>query len=281
MSAPLPAAPIAPAAPPASKQKNHPLGLVALIAAGAGFIFACVPGALVVGWILLPIAFVLSIVALCMKGKKLFGILAMVLSVVGTIVGFIVFFSAVAGAVDDAFNESFDDTGVVAEEPAANDGGDDETSEEIAEEPAGPVEGSRENPYALGTMVSNEEWEVTVNSVQLAATEAVLAANIVNPTPDEGDEYILVNVTATYVGADVGTPAIDLGFGYVTSDGIAIDGLSTFAVAPDALDQLTELYNGASISGNLVYAVPSATAADGTITVRTSMFGDDVFFAAQ
>src|SRR5690606_26059996 len=121
---------------------------------------------------------------------------------------------------------------VVATEPAIEE---EAVEEPVAEEPAAPVEGSRENPYALGTTVSNEEWEVTVNGVQLAATEAVLAANIINPTPDEGDEYILVNVTATYVGADVGTPAIDLGFGYVTSDGIAIDGLSTFAVAPDAL----------------------------------------------
>src|SRR5690606_24458030 len=223
MSAPLPAAPITPAAPPASKQKYHPLGLVALIAAGVGFVFACIPGALIVGWILLPAAFVLSIIALCMNGKKLFGLLALVLSIVGTIVGFIVFFGAVAGAVDDAFNETFGKTEtepeVVATEPAIEE----EAAEEpVAEEPAAPVEGSRENPYALGTTVSNEEWEVTVNGVQLAATEAVLAANIINPTPDEGDEYMLVNVTATYVGADVGTPAIDLGFGYVTSDGIAI-----------------------------------------------------------
>jgi hypothetical protein len=212
-----------------------------------------------------------------MKGKKLFGILAMVFSVIGTIVGFIVFFTTVAGAIDDAFNESFGDSEVVAAEPAAE-----EPAEEPAEEDvAGPVEGSRENPYPLGTTVSNENWNVTVNSVQLAATEAVLAENIVNPAPDEGDEYILVNVSATYIGNDTGNPAIDLGFGYVTADGVTITGLDTFAVAPDALDTLTELYNGGSISGNLVFAVPSATAADGTITARASMLGDDVFFAAR
>ena len=63
--------------------------------------------------------------------------------------------------------------------------------------------------------------------------------------------------------------------------GVTVDGLSTFAVAPDSLDRMAELYNGASITGNLVYAVPSATAADGTVTVRIGMFGDDVFFAAK
>lgn len=269
MSAPYPAAPPAPA------QKNHPLGLVALITAALGFVFACIPGALILGWILLPLAFVLSIVALCMKGKKLFGVLAIALSVVGTIVGFIVFFTVVAGAVDEAFGGS----DVAAVEPAPVT--EEDVAEEVEEEPAGPVEGSRENPYAIGTTVSDDGWEVTINGVQLGATDAVLAENMVNPSPDEGDEYILVNVTATYIGADTGMPAIDLGFGYVTVDGVTVDGLSTFAVAPDSLDRMAELYNGASITGNLVYAVPSATAADGTVTVRIGMFGDDVFFAAK
>ena len=38
--------------------------VAAMIVAIVGFIFACIPGALIVGWILLPIAFVLSIVSL-------------------------------------------------------------------------------------------------------------------------------------------------------------------------------------------------------------------------
>ena len=276
MSAPLHVTPNAPAAP---KQKNHTLGIVALVTAVAGFVFACIPGALIVGWILLPIAFVLSIVALCMKGKKLFGILAMVLSVVGTIVGFIVFFTVVAGAVDEAFGGSevstvdsaIENEDIAIEEEAA----------EPVDEPAGPVEGSRENPFPLGTIVSNEEWEVSVNSVELGATEAVLAENVLNATPDEGDEYILVNVSAAYVGGGTGTPAVDLGFDYVTVDGVKVGTLETFAVAPDAFDSLTELYPGGTITGNQVFAVPSATAGEGTVAVRIGMFGDEVFFAAQ
>lgn len=99
-----------PAAPGATsvapKKKLNTLALVAMIAAIVGFIFACIPGALIVGWILLPIAFILSIVSLFLKGdKKWFGIVGLVVAIIGTVVGFVVFFAGLAAAVDDAFGD--------------------------------------------------------------------------------------------------------------------------------------------------------------------------------
>ena len=80
------------------------VGLIALITAVLGFIFACVPGALIVGWVLLPIAFILALVSLFVKDKpKGMGIAALIVSVVGTIVGFVVFFAVVGSSVDNAF----------------------------------------------------------------------------------------------------------------------------------------------------------------------------------
>ncbi len=73
MSVPNPAAPapqqLPPPLPPSdaaapASGKTNIVALVAMIVAIVGFIFACIPGALIVGWILLPIAFVLSIVSL-------------------------------------------------------------------------------------------------------------------------------------------------------------------------------------------------------------------------
>ncbi|RUP01462.1 MAG: hypothetical protein EKK34_29275 [Mycobacterium sp.] len=51
-----------------AKRKN-PLGLIALIVGIVGFIFACIPGALIVGRVLLPIAFILGIVRLFQSGR--------------------------------------------------------------------------------------------------------------------------------------------------------------------------------------------------------------------
>src|ERR1700750_1929491 len=53
-----------PAPEQAGARGTNPIGLSALVASIVGFIFACVKGVLVVGWVLLPIAFVLGIVGL-------------------------------------------------------------------------------------------------------------------------------------------------------------------------------------------------------------------------
>ena len=54
--------PVYPAGPLPVKRSNT-VGLIALVVGVIGFVFACVPGALVVGWVLLPIAFILGVVA--------------------------------------------------------------------------------------------------------------------------------------------------------------------------------------------------------------------------
>jgi len=96
--------PVPPVGAPPVAKKNNTLALIAMIVAIVGFIFACIPGALIVGWILLPIAFVLSIVSLFLKGdRKWMGIVGLIVAVVGTIVGFIVFFAVVATSFNDAF----------------------------------------------------------------------------------------------------------------------------------------------------------------------------------
>src|SRR5699024_10870119 len=91
---------------PGQKQRNT-VGLIALIVAIVGFVFACIPGALIVGWILLPDAFVLSIVGLALSDKtKGTSIAAIILSIVGVIVGVTVFFTLVVNAVDEAVEKT-------------------------------------------------------------------------------------------------------------------------------------------------------------------------------
>lgn len=113
---------------PAKKPVNV-LGLVALGIAVVGFIFACIPGALIVGWVLLPTAFILGIVALVKSRPKWMGLTAIIVSVVGTIVGFVVFFSLAAGAISDGFNDAIT-------EDVGTSNSDDEDEQPVAEEPA-------------------------------------------------------------------------------------------------------------------------------------------------
>ncbi|HEU4756704.1 MAG TPA: DUF2510 domain-containing protein [Agromyces sp.] len=94
---------------PGEPARTNVLGIVALVVAVVGFIFACIPFVQVVGWILLPIALVLSIVALFLKGRKWPAITALVVSVLGLIVGAVV-------AATVAFFGAVVDSGVIQEE---------------------------------------------------------------------------------------------------------------------------------------------------------------------
>lgn len=258
-----------------AKKKSNVIGLVSLITAALGFIFACIPGALIIGWILLPVAFILALVSLFLKGKsKWMGLTALILSIVGTIVGVVVFLGAVATSVDEALG-SGDTTVVEPAEDAAVDNG-------AAEEETATDAGTRENPYPIGSVIENDDWRIVVNSVALAATDAVLAANEFNEPPAEGSEYILVNYSATYLGDDSnGQMPAFVTVEYVTADGTTVNGFDSMAVAPEPIDITSTLYTDGTATGNATFSVPSASAGQGVLAVTPGMLGDKVFVAVQ
>lgn len=267
--------------PPVQQQKTrNTVGIIALITAIVGAVFAMIPGALIVGWILLPIAFILSIVSLFLKNQKRGqGIAALIISIIGTIIGVVVFIAAVGTAVDDAFNEE-------TQIEAPVEGGDVEESvvdEDAAEEDseAGGEEGTRDNPLALGTTISDSDWEVTVNSVDLNATDAVMAENPLNEEAAEGHTYIMANVTATYLGdnPDGDIPMVNVE--YVSSGGNSYDSFDSMVVVPDSFDSLETLYEDASTAGNIAVEVPQDDIENGALRVSPGMFGDGVFFEVQ
>lgn len=264
-----------PGQPTKPKKPLNVVGLIALIAAVIGFIFACIPGALIVGWILLPIAFILALVSLFLKGRaKWMGIAALIASIVGTIVGFAVFFSVVTTSVHNAIGSG--DTKVVtpSNQAGANSG--------AAQETSAADTGTRENPYPIGSVIESKDWRIVINSVTLNASKAVIAANQFNDPPAKGSEYMMVNYSATYVGddADGQMPAF-ISVDYVTADGTTVDGLRSIAVPPKPINTTSTLYKNATATGNKAFEVPSATAGKGVLAVRPGMLADKVFVAVK
>lgn len=247
---------------------KNTLGLIALIVAILGLILSFVKGALIAGWVLLPIGFILGIVSLFMKNKKKgMGIAAIVVSVVGAIVAPVMFLAYIGDAADEALNA-----------PPAQTGPDGKTIENKGKDAQGT---SRENPLPVGSSVESKEWSYTINSVDLNATDAVLAENPFNDAPSDGQQYILINVTATYTGND---PEGATPFGsvaYVSADGNTFAAHDSLAVAPDAFDQITTLYEGASTTGNIAIAVPSEGIENGVLAVSPDMFSGKSFVAVQ
>lgn len=256
------------AQPAQSAPTKNTLGLIALIVAILGLILSCVKGALMAGWILLPIAFILGIVSLFMKNKKKgMGIAAIIISVVGAVLAPIVFFAYITDAADEALNA-----------PPAQTGPDGETIENKGKDAQGT---SRDNPLPVGSSVESKEWSYKINSVELNGTDAVLAANPFNDAPADDQQYILINVTATYTGNDP-EGSIPLGsVAYVSADGNTFAAHDSLAVAPDAFDQITTLYEGASTTGNIAIAVPSEGIENGVLAVSPDMFSGKSFVAVQ
>lgn len=250
---------------PPTKQRNI-LGIIALVLAGLGFIFAVIPGWLILGWILLPISFVLGIIAVCLKGKvKWQGFAAIIVSVIGTIIGIVVFFALAATAVSDAFGGT-----------EVEIGGDTNVSEETdgAEEPA-TAAGTRENPIAFGTQITSGDWEVTLTKFTPDANAQVNEWNEFNDKPAAGQVYVMVDMTAKYIGDDEGMSAM-VQVEYVAADGTVISTWDNLVAGVDPQFGTATLLNGAADTGKQVYLVPSSL--DGLIRVTPGVLTDEVYF---
>ena len=258
-----------------AKKQSNVVGLIALITAVLGFIFACIPGALIVGWILLPIAFVLGLVSLFLKNKsKWMGITAVILSIVGTIVGVVVFLTVVTTSFDEAFDSGNTTVVEPSDDAVADDG--------AAEEDAAAEAGTRGNPYPIGSVIESDEWRVVVNSVTLAATDAVVSANEFNEPPAEGSEYMLVNYSTTYLGDDPeGQMPAFVTVEYVTADSTTVNSFDNAVVAPEAIDTTSTLYTDGTATGNAAFEVPTMTADQGVLAVAPGLLGDKVFVDVQ
>ncbi|WP_432559625.1 DUF4352 domain-containing protein [Granulicoccus sp. GXG6511] len=268
-------------AAPTPVRARNVIAIVAFVVAVAGFVFAVWEGAYILGWVLLPIGFILALVALFQREQpKRMAVAALIIAVVGTVAGAIAFMSSAARAFDDAFSGGEVTAAPVAPvAPVAPDGGGAGDGEPAAE-PAGgeqSAHGTRANPYPTGTALSNEEWQVTVNSVDLDANAKIAAENPFNDEPDAGYTFALVNLTVTYLGDESGTPA-EVDVKYVTSAGNVISTYDKSVVGPDELGY-AELYTGASATGNVALHIPKDDS--GVLRVSPGMFGKDVFVALR
>lgn len=270
-------------APPSRthEKRQNVVGLIALITAIIGFIFACIPGALIVGWILLPIAFVLGLVSLFFKNKsKWMGITALTLSIVGTIVGVLVFMVVVSNAIDETLGGGDTSVSAPPENPTAeaNQGPANRAERDTGSEESG----TRGNPYPVGSIIENGDWRVVVNSVTPAATDSVLSENDFNEPPAEGSEYMLVNYSTTYIGnnEDGEMPAM-VSVEYVTADGTTVNSYDSTVLAPDPIDTTSTLYKDGTITGNVVFEVPSDTATQGVLAITPGFLGDKVFVSTK
>ncbi|WP_223628510.1 DUF2510 domain-containing protein [Microbacterium sp. EST19A] len=104
---------------PAPARKISVLGLIGLGAAVVGVVLACVPPIAVIGWVVLGIAFVVSLVSLFLRGTKWPGITGMGVTVFGTILALAV--SLIAVGLDSSVEAGPGPVGSPSARPSTDD----------------------------------------------------------------------------------------------------------------------------------------------------------------
>ncbi len=128
---------------------RNTLGMVALWLAGLGILLACVPGIMPLGWVVLLIAFVLSLVAVTSTRKRTgVAIAGIGASLGGVLVAAIAFVVATGVSPTSVLTDD--------EVVASGEAGGSTTAGGAAE--------SREDPAVPGETVTVGDWEIVVNS---------------------------------------------------------------------------------------------------------------------
>ncbi|MGP5507168.1 DUF4352 domain-containing protein, partial [Corynebacterium flavescens] len=244
------------------KERNI-FAIVALICAVAGVGISFLNGGLVVGWLLLIIALILSVVSLTIgKKKRGVAIVALIVSVGGFTIAPLAFIALVRWSDEqnqrnNAFDFDYSEQAQATEETAT----------------ARP-QSSRENPLPMGSTIEDENWSVTINSVNFDGDYVIMAENAANSAPDPGKQYILVNITVT-LKADIpngSKPMADVE--YVATDGTTSNPYDKIIALESAFKNTATVYQGGSITGDLIFEAPVATAAEGVLSARPERFGD-------
>ena len=190
----------------------------------------------------------------------------------------------------DDVEESTADTEESTQDNNAESASDNQTEEEP--EPAG---GTRDNPFAIGTLTSvtwdtlgdadNSVWNTTVGEVR-DITDEVLATNEFNDPPPDGVVFAGVDVEMTLVGAE--KVPLSQGFNFsweiFGGDTNAVYDSTTIetesfgcGVSPNELDSFDEVFIGGTIAGTICIPLPVSDLTDPETFVSMTL-GDGVFF---
>jgi hypothetical protein len=228
------------AAPATTAPPGHPfsepsnrgpnvVGIIALVVAVAGLVFAFIPTVSGFAWILVPVAFVLSFIGLFLRGAKWPAITALVVSLVAAVVGIVMLIIALIGSVGNLVGDIDDVVPDVPGLPLPDEG--DPGAEPGPEQPEAGA-----NEFAFGeTMTWDDGVALTVSAPEpytpsdfaVGATQAnhvVFTLTITNnstadlqplplPTLTSGDQEVSqifdIGSDPFDVGDDVGFPPVE------------------------------------------------------------------------
>ncbi|SJM47943.1 hypothetical protein CZ771_02200 [Actinomycetales bacterium JB111] len=142
--------------------------------------------------------------------------------------------------------------------------------------------GTRQNPAGSqeSAVFTTAEGEIDVwaGPAIWDASGLIAAENQFNDPPADGMTQVLVPVTVSYTGQGSVEPYYDIEVVYLADNGRSFE--SGYAVIPDALRDVNELYDGGTATGNLMFEVPTDQVPGGLWGISYGWNNDALWFEA-
>jgi|GEM_PF-4417515 len=142
--------------------------------------------------------------------------------------------------------------------------------------------GSRTNPYDLGEAFRIADWTIRVHATDYD-TYPDIDHELYDP-PEPGWNYISYSATYTYHGDGGSTPDMDMAIDFLAADNRVYDAYSGGNVCGEAdpdLDDIDDMYAGASVTANNCTSVPTTLAHDGLWRFGAYLGNREIFVRAN
>ncbi|TQN44249.1 uncharacterized protein DUF4190 [Blastococcus colisei] len=199
-------------------------------------------------------------------GMAITGLVTSVLAIVLVILTQMLFVKAIE-EVEQSINEGLAEAEVAPVDPGAEEATADEATAQTPE------------VVPLGVPAQVGDYQVTLDAIELNANETVAGANEFNEPPT--GQYVITQLTVTYVGADEGMPGFDLTAIFHGTDSRQYSDSECSALLPDDGIDAPTLNSGGSDTFQFCMDVPPAAIEGGQLSIEPTMSFDDerVFYA--
>jgi hypothetical protein len=143
--------------------------------------------------------------------------------------------------------------------------------------PDGTYSGGAVSSLSLGQEAEVGDWRVKVVDVVLNADEIVYNHSEFNEVPQPGEQYVLVKIAAERIGVEASAFWADTTCVFVGGGGETFE--IGWADVPEAMAETGDVAPGASVSGNLVFLVPSDQVSAGTLGLNAASSLKRLYFA--
>jgi hypothetical protein len=140
--------------------------------------------------------------------------------------------------------------------------------------------GSKASPIPLGTAAAVGDWKIKVTSANLKA-DAKLKSAPSYQAPDPGNQYVLLELDAAFSGLQPDSFSNGLGYQIIGSKGDTFDAVDLGLTK--SIENTNAIVKGASVSGSLIFAVPSDQVLGATLWIAPSSAAQEtgIYFALK